>query len=268
MRGQAGSGPPEQGIVRSEPYEAIAAGYDFVMRHVDYEAWAEYVVDLLYQHDADLSTCRVLELGCGTGSLALLLQRNRPAAYMASDRSRAMLAEAQRKAAASGMPIEFKEIDFGGFAPPGARFDLILLLYDGLNYLLEADRVRSFLRSSHDALRVGGLLVFDQSTPANSLKHESEFDDEGNSDRFRFIRRSSYDQVSRLHTTELVFAVDESWYSERHVQRAYEYEEIRTLVDESPFRLEAAYADFGDDPASSDSERIHWVLRRIQTNTI
>ncbi|HYG69925.1 MAG TPA: class I SAM-dependent methyltransferase, partial [Anaeromyxobacteraceae bacterium] len=83
-------------VARSaDPYSVLAEGYDAVMAHVDYEAWAEYVHFLLVRHHLEAQD--VLELGCGTGSLALVLQPLGPYAYRATDASEAMLTVARRK---------------------------------------------------------------------------------------------------------------------------------------------------------------------------
>ena len=78
------------------PYTLLAEGYDAVMAYVDYAAWAEYVHFLLERHHP--RTRDVLELGCGTGSLALALQPLGGYRYRATDASEAMLAVARRKA--------------------------------------------------------------------------------------------------------------------------------------------------------------------------
>ncbi len=250
------------GVVSSEPYGALAEGYDFVMRHVEYDEWAEYLVELLDLTGALDDTTRVLELGCGTGSLAVALMPFGPWDYVAGDKSEAMLRQARKKFRAADLPVTVRRMDFSDFTVEETPFDLVLLLYDGLNYLVEDDDIRSFLRCSFDALRPGGLLIFDQSTPANSINHESEFDDEGRLGGFDYIRRSRYNRDTRLHTTEFEIRTGERHFVETHVQKALEMEEVRERIDESGFVCEAVYDEFTDEPATPGSERVHWVLRR------
>src|SRR5690606_14300189 len=174
--------------------------YDVVMAHVDYAEWADYVLDLFEQHGVRPRS--VLELGCGTGSLALELHERGPFRYPGTDRSEAMVRVARAKAELHGLDdLRFDLADFTDFAVDEA-FDAVLLLYDGLNYLLDEAEVAALFARVHDALRPGGLFVVDQSTPANSINNEALFADEGEAEDFSYVRRSHYDREARLHTTE------------------------------------------------------------------
>ncbi|WP_243664191.1 hypothetical protein [Rhodothermus marinus] len=96
----------------------------------------------------------------------------------------------------------------------------------------------------------------------NSLEHEADFDDAGETDAFRYVRRSHYDPERRLHTTVFELEVDGKVYRERHLERAYTLDEIQALLQAEGFHIEAAYDNFSLRPATARSERIHWVVRR------
>ena len=242
------------------PYAALAAGYDVVMAHVDYAHWAAYAHERLQAHHANPRS--ILELGCGTGSLALALQPRGPYRYRATDGSPEMIRMARQKAASTGLPVTFDVADFTDFRVD-EPVEAVVLLYDGLNYLLEPDRVAALLRCAHAALKPSGVFLFDQSTPANSINNADYFEDEGRAPHFTYLRRSRYDDASRLHTTTFYLNVGDEHFQEQHVQRAYDLAEIRALVQTTPFDEMAAYDDFTTDPATDASERIHWVLRRV-----
>lgn len=241
------------------PYSALAVGYDLVMQHVDYDVWAAYVHQLLTQHGTDIDL--VLELGCGTGSLALQLQPLGDYTYIGTDRSPQMIRVARIKAEDAGLALRFEQLDFTSF-DVSRSVDAIVLLYDGLNYLLGPAQVRSMLASAFDAVRPGGIFCFDQSTPANSVHHGEDFEDAGEADGFAFIRHSHYDPDTRLHRTTFDITIDGQHYHEEHVQRAYTRNEIRALVEAVGFEPLAAYDNFSFEAATSESERIHWVVRR------
>lgn len=255
--------PHDEG--EAAPYSALAEGYDFVMRHVDYEGWAAHAHGLLQRHRPGAR--RLLELGCGTGALALCLQPLGPYRYTATDASAAMIRRARAKAqAAAEADVAFAVADFTSLrlidVGAEAPFDAAVLLYDGLNYLLEEEAVAALFAGVARALRPGGVFLFDQSTPANSLGNADHFGDEGERDGFAFVRRSRYDAEARLHTTTFEVTRAGATTRERHVQRAYAPREIRALLDASPLEAVAAYDGFSKGPALEGSERVHWIARR------
>lgn len=242
-----------------DPYTVLAAGYDFVMAHVDYLAWADYLNEIILLHQE--APERVVELGCGTGSLAIELYRYGYEDYLATDVSVPMLDVARRKADTAGVDIRFAQLDFSTFTLQ-EPVDVLLLLYDGMNYLLDIEAIRSLFGSAFNALRDDGIFIIDQSTPSNSLQNEPLFEDEGEKGGFRYRRRSDYDADSHLHTTTLDIFVGEDSFRETHVQKAYTLEVIRPLILDAGFDILAAYDGFSLDEAHANSERIHWVLRR------
>ncbi len=243
----------------TDPYTILSAGYDLVMAHVDYEAWADYVGHLIDVHHPNPTS--IVELGCGTGSLAIELTALGYSNIIGTDRSRAMLDVAERKAKQARAEIDFEQIDFRDFRrePPA---DVLLLLYDGLNYLLKKDEIASLFSSAHDSLTDDGVFIFDQSTPSNSLQNERFFEDQGEQDGFRYKRASRYDPETRLHTTTLDLFVRGERFREEHVQLAYTKEEIEDMLVKAGFSVLAAYDGFSLDEPVEESERVHWVVQR------
>jgi SAM-dependent methyltransferase len=246
-----------------EPYSVLAAGYDLVMAHVDYDQWAAYLFELLRRHGTGVET--IVELGGGTGSLARRLQPLGDYRYLLTDGSAAMLGRARDKLAPDS-PIRCVQADFTTVSLDGLGLaepvDAVVLVYDGLNYLLEESAVAALLRRVHGLLRPGGVAVIDQSTPANSEERSDGFVDEGGRADFSYVRESRYDPDTRRHETLFTLTVDGESRTERHVQRAYTCEEVRSLIEASPLRAAGAYDAFTTDPAHDRSYRVHWVLRR------
>ncbi|GAB5519581.1 MAG: class I SAM-dependent methyltransferase [Rhodothermales bacterium] len=240
------------------PYSVLAAVYDVVMEHVDYDLWAEYVHELLQMHRYPFKS--VVELGAGTGSFAFAFQDWGPYDFVGIDASAPMTEVARRKAEMYGIDAQFEVADFTNFRLE-RPVDLAILLYDGLNYLLLDEQVRDLFRCVHAALKPGSLFLFDQSTPANSINNAEFFEDEGQAEGVSYLRRSHYDAETQLHTTAFEITVADQTFTETHVERAYTFDEMKALIAESPFRLEAHYDGFSQDPADATTERIHWLLR-------
>lgn len=246
------------------PYTILAAGYDFVMSHVDYAYWAEYVYELIRLHQPQART--ILELGCGTGSLATMLQPKGDFRYLATDISAEMINVGRHKAEEEGVEVRFERVDFTDFEID-QPVDVILLLYDGLNYLLEIDPIRNLMRCVYSALADGGIFIVDQSTPSNSIRNEAFFEHSDRVGVFSYHRQSRYDEASRLHTTTLDISVEDQSFREEHVQRAYAKGEIGDLALEAGFELAEAYDGFSTSPGTDESERIHWVFSRPGAST-
>ncbi len=230
------------------------------MAHVNYPEWASYIHELLETHGVPGD--RLVELGCGTGSIGLALCDMHPYEYAGVDLAEPMLRQARRKAEALGHNCSWIEADYRDFSIE-QPVHAVLLLYDGLNYALEeSDLVQLFARVS-DVLVDGGLFLVDQSTPANSENNSHEFEDQGGDDRFGYIRSSSYDPDSRIHTT--VFQIEHmgTVYQEPHRQRAYRADEVEPLLRHAGLDVVASYDGFTTKPVSGASERIQWVARKV-----
>jgi ubiquinone/menaquinone biosynthesis C-methylase UbiE len=97
---------------------------------------------------------RVLDVGCGTGFLALRMAELGHTA-VGIDLAEEMLAAAQRKAAGSGLAVTFRSGD--AEAPPrdGAPYDVILERH----VIWTLPQPRQALRNWRELLRPGGLLI-------------------------------------------------------------------------------------------------------------
>ena len=143
-------------------YTAFAAVYDRLMQGVDYEGWAAYYAGLLDRCGVR-SGASVCECACGTGSLTAPLQRL-GYGMTGVDLSQEMLSVAARKARDQGLLIPFVRQDMCALTLH-KRQHAILCTCDGVNYLTTPERVHRFFRAAFAALRPGGALIFDLSSP-------------------------------------------------------------------------------------------------------
>ena len=178
-----------------------------------------------------------------------------------SDYSPDMLAAAGRRFPDGDVAI--RHLDFGGEWKLGAEtFDIILLMYDGFNYLLEPAGVHALLRGVTAHLAPGGLFLFDQSTPHNSINNAEFFEDEGEEDGFEYRRTSHFDPASAIHTTAFDIKTPTGRFHEEHRQRAWTRAAVEALLATHPLEVVASFDGFSLDPAHDESERVHWVLKR------
>jgi release factor glutamine methyltransferase len=143
----------------------------------------------------------VIDLGTGSGAIALALQQERPAAQVwALDRSPEALAVAQHNARALKLAVRWQEGDWLSAVPAGQRFDLIVsnppyiaandphmpalrheprqALVSGLDGL---DDIRTLVDQAPDHLKPGGWLLLehghDQSSAVQELLRQAGFVD-------------------------------------------------------------------------------------------
>lgn len=241
----------------SPPYGRLADIYDFVMRHVDYRSWADYVESAFARHD--LKPVRVLDLACGTGTMALELAR-RGYEAAGADGSEAMLAVARRKARSAGCAIPFHAADLRRIEGLPA-FDAVLCLYDSMNYMMSVEEMAQALRQARPLVRPEGVFVFDVCTEANSLRYFRDMTEREAGDGFAYVRHSFYREGVQTNDFTIRFQASEEVVREVHQQRIYPLRAVLDLVAASDFEMLGAYDGFTFITASEESDRVHFVLK-------
>lgn len=240
-----------------DAYSRLAKIYDHVMRHVDYDHWADYVESVFRRHG--FFPRRILDLACGTGTLALEMASR---SYMMSgvDGSSAMVAQACRKAEEAGKEIRFETGDLRRLDGL-PTFEGVLCLYDSLNYMMTLEDMALALDQIHRLVEPAGLFIFDVCTETNSLAYFRDSTHREKGDGFSYVRRSFYDDGVQVNAFEIRFEGSPEVYSEEHRQQIYPLEDVEHTVERSSFHLEAAYDGFGFSDPSEISDRVHFVLR-------
>ena len=142
-------------------YGPLARRYDALTRDVDYAAWADYLEKHFARAGGEVRT--VVDLACGTGSLTLLLAK-RGYAVTGVDLSPDMLAVAADKCGALDPPplLLCQDMSRLRLMEPA---DAVVCCLDSLNYVTRPAAVRRTFRRVWEALRPGGLFLFDIRTP-------------------------------------------------------------------------------------------------------
>lgn len=242
----------------AEPYTKLAPIYDYVMRHVDYPLWADYLT-LLFK-TAAVQVESILDIACGTGSLALELKKR---GYRVSglDYSPQMIAVAKAKRP----DTHFWSGDMRNFACL-TTFDAIVCLFDSINYLMHLNELGMVFKAVKDNLRKGGLFVFDLCTEKNSIKNFSNYYEKETKNNFSFSRRSYYDRKERIQYNDFKIGFRaEGWkkYQELHQQKIYKLQEVKAEISKSELTLRYLFSGFTLDEGSENSNRVHFVLQKL-----
>ena len=241
----------------SPPYGRLADIYDFVMRHVDYRAWADYVEAAFARHG--VNPVRVLDMACGTGTMALELSR-RGYDMSGVDASEAMLAVARRKveAADRAIPLHVADLRRVEGLP---TFDAVICLYDSMNYMMSPDEMGQAFRQVRPLVQQEGLFLFDVCTEANSIRYFRDMTDREVGNGFAYVRHSFYRDGIQTNDFAIRFQVSGESVREVHQQRIYPVRTVLETVAASDFALLGAYEGFTFRTASEESDRVHFALR-------
>lgn len=251
-------------------YTSLALIYDEVMKDVDYEDWADFIDEIIQDLNPEAET--ILELACGTGKVAMYLDELECYDITATDKSEQMLEEARRIAEFRGLNIKWEQVDFMNMRLE-STFDVILTLFDSVNYLLTEEDVLKMLSNVEKVMHEGSLFIFDFTTQKHSQLVASSLNDEGiTPDNYRYSRNSYYIPGEKIHINEFeIEKMDKDMetvierFREKHRQRIYELGEMKSIISKSNLEIVAAYQDFDLVEATGKSERITMVLECRKT---
>jgi SAM-dependent methyltransferase len=102
----------------------------------------------------------VLELACGTGTHALILEKF-GYEITATDYSPDMLAQAHKKAKASQSGVEFRLQNMLDLDSPEQSRDAVICLFDSIGYVATNENLLKILNAVRHQLRPGGVFIFE-----------------------------------------------------------------------------------------------------------
>lgn len=252
---------------QEENYSILAEIYDDVMSDVDYETWTDYIDDIIVEHNPE--SVDVLELACGTGTMALSLEELDCYNIIATDASPEMIRVAQQKADRTQSDVEFRTMNFLDLRL-GQTFDVIFMVFDSLNYLHTEEEILELHRQVRNVLKPDGIFIYDFTTPRNSRKaiHFLNNEEKVANRNYRYRRTSEFDEEAGIHTNR--FFIEQTdphtrkileTFQEKHRQKIYTQREIETMIKKTDFKIVMAYDGFELKPAHSRSLRITMVLK-------
>lgn len=255
--------PAEKPAPISTQFDEIAFLYDELMTGVPYSAWLDYVERILRR--MRYQPRMVLDLCCGTGNASVLLAE-KGYEVVGIDISPEMIDCARRKAREGRQQVEFHVADASAFSLKG-RFDLVLSLFDSLNYILDASKLQEAFHRVSAHLEQEGLFIFDMNT---EFALAAGFFDQSNAatrGSVVYDWRSSYNGLTHICRIGMRFIYRGETPPREieivHYQRAYEIGDVCDMLRTSGLEVHAVYDGYSFRPATRRSDRVFFVARKV-----
>jgi len=245
-----------------EQYTNFAKVYDLFMDNVPYDKWIEQIKDIL--HKENIFDGLICDLGCGTGTITEGLS-NIGYDMIGIDNSYDMLDIAMEKKYASGNDILYLCQDMREFELYGT-VRAVISRCDSLNYIQSLSELKEVFSLVNNYLDPKGVFIFDMNTihKYQDILGENTFAEVR--EQASFIWENTYDIEEGINEYDLNLFIrleDDTYkrFEERHVQRAYTFDEIVSAIESSKMSLER-YVDadtYGE--ISENTERILFIAR-------
>ena len=247
-----------------DAYTSFARVYDTFMDNVPYQEWADYLQDLLTEYG--ISDGLVLDLGCGTGSMAEELAK-RGYDMIGVDNAADMLEIAMEKRMESGYDILYLLQDMREFELYGTVRGIVSVC-DSVNYITEPEDLLDVFELVNNYLDPKGIFIFDFNTEYKYREILGEQTIAEDREQSSFIWENYYDEEEKINEYILTLYIQEEddpdlyrRFQEQHFQRAYTLEEIKRLLRRSGLVFETAYDAYTRKPVTDTTERITVIAR-------
>lgn len=246
-------------------YTGFAEIYDELMKDVDYGTWADFYCRMM--EGFGIRGGKLAECACGTGGLTIPLFHH-GFHVTGVDLSQDMLWRAAQKAREDGLAIPFVRQDMRKLRLH-RPMDAVLATCDGVNYLMDDVDLLEFFSSAYNALRPGGGLFFDVSTPhklSKVLGNQLICEDLPN---ITYFWQNTWNEKSSTVTMHLCFFVKQEDGSYKRIdeeqkQKAHSLTHLSELLYQSGFARVMVFGDGRLEAPHADERRWHFAaLRRV-----
>ena len=247
-------------------YNALAAYYDHLGDHIDYQRYAQAAIELNQRYGEGKSGL-FLDLACGTGSIGIELAKL-GIEVIAVDGSEEMLSVAREKSLSGGLDIlylcqDMRELDLYG------TVDMAVCGVDSLNYLVTLKDLEKCFSLVHNFLEPGGLFFFDMNT---KRKFEQVYGDNSyvfEDDGVFCVWQNSYNAKTGCCDFYLsLFSEDEDGRycreDEYHRERCYSDRTIINALKKCGFEMIGVYSDLEFTPSDKDDLRMFFAAKAIK----
>lgn len=247
------AGPPA-----TTSFSKVVPHYDELMKTVPYRMWVGYYLLLLSCQDVHPET--ILDVGCGTGTMAELLTQE-GFQMTGLDLSEAMIKRAKQRASRKKLAINYFQANAADFRlerPVDAAYSF----FDSLNNIINPADLESAFECVYRALKPGGSWVFDVNTAYAFQQQMFDQQNRSRSSKLRYFWRGDWDEGQQIITVNMKFWAGDEEFEEVHRQRAYSIEEIQQMLVATGFQQIRCFHSYTHEPPRKNSDRLHFAAVR------
>ncbi|MGN1182255.1 MAG: class I SAM-dependent DNA methyltransferase [Faecalibacillus sp.] len=233
-------------------YENFAYYYDSLMDQTFYDDYLTFILEHAVFHN-------VLELGCGTGEMAIRLSKQNKEVY-ATDISQDMLEVARLKAMTHNVDLKLARLDMCDFET-NQQLDLILCLCDSLNYILNKNDILKVFKNVFYSLKNNGTFIFDVDSVYKMEVILHNYIEENDDEDFYFLWKVEHIDYGYIkHTVKIHDKIENDHVFEEHFQKTLDLDVYLDLLKKSGFKNIELYSDFNE--YKNNCERVIFVCRK------
>ena len=244
-------------------YGEFAKIYDeLINEDINYDEMVACILRICNENNIEFND--YLDIACGTGNVTVRIAKHFKNIY-GVDLSEDMLREAFDKLKSERIKGRIICQDMTELSL-NRKFDLITSVLDSTNYVTDIEGLKNYFKGVYEHLKDDGLFIFD----VNSYYKLSEI--LGNN-------IYTYSEEDVFYTWENVFEDDllsmfltffvkkgelYERFEEEHLERAYKESQLESILEELDFKLINKFDGYSNDNVQANSERIVYVVKKIQ----
>jgi len=252
--------PPEQKkAITRPPYSVLAEIYDGITQSTSNEFWQQHIRDTLIRHQIKIfpKMTKILELACGTGA-SMLPWLRQGFSVDGVEISPQMLEKAKYKLRNYDTDLQcmnMLEIDYED------EYDLVLCLYDTVNYLQTDEELELLFTKVYKALHENGVFWFDINTPY-FLRHYNWLELRERFDSLLHSWTCGYDIIDNIAWCRLVMERDGELYEEIHREKVHNIYNVLAILERAGFEVIATKNSFADSKMRQNSKKVDIIVQK------
>lgn len=233
-------------------YVNFAYYYDSLMDEEFYQQYYEFIIS-----HAKFNT--VLELGCGTGIMAIKLSKANKMVY-ATDLSKHMLEVAKNNAMHENVDLMLGRVDMTDFQI-NEPVDLVLCLCDSINYIQSRKKVQNVFNNVYNALSEHGTFIFDAHSLHKINTTFADYKEEVSDDDFYFkweVKKISEGKIH--HLVQIDDFENNEHVLEEHDQVTLSVDSYIEMLKKAHFSYIKVFSDFKE--YNQKDDRVIFIVKK------